>query len=202
MSHVAPTPGAPLAGLQRPLARAAPMRASRVNSAPGSHRAHRATRVPGSQSPELIQPRRSRLVPGLASGLGRRAGYLFALPDVEPAGPPALPVLSAETVRPRVDWAALRALFGIVCAYLSAVARPARLSGQSVSPGRVHLAHASSGLPARSPGRASQSWEGGARQASELPVSWVPGTGAPSGGARTAGKRRGTRWLWVEEGTT
>lgn len=195
---MAPTPGAPLAGLQRPLARAAPMRASRANSAPGSHRAHLATRVPGSQSPELIQPRRNRRVPGLASGLGRRAGYLFALPEVEPAGPPALPVPSTETVRPRVDWAALRALFGIVCAYLSAVAR----SGQLVSPGRVHLAHASSGRPARSPGRASQSWEGGARQASELPLSCVPGTGAPSGGARTAGKRRGTRWLWVEAGTT
>lgn len=130
---MAPTPGAPLAGLQRPLARAAPIRASRANWAPGSHRAHLATRVPESQSPELIEPRRSRRVPGLASGLGRTACYLFALPEVKPAGPPALPAPSAETVRPRVDRAALRALFGIVCTDLSAVARPARLGAVGVS---------------------------------------------------------------------
>lgn len=74
VAHVAPAPGAPPAGLQRPLAQAARVRARRANFAPGSPWARLATRVPGSQSPGLSQPLRSPRAPGPASGLGRRAG--------------------------------------------------------------------------------------------------------------------------------
>lgn len=71
VSHVAPTPGAPPAGLQRPLARPRPAE---------PRRALLATLVRGSLSPESP--------PRPASGRGTSAGYLFALPGEAPARPP------------------------------------------------------------------------------------------------------------------
>lgn len=91
---------------------------------------------PGSLSPE--SPPRP----------GTSAGCLFALRGRRPLGPrPACPE--------RVDAAAWRALFGIVCAHLSAPGGP-RASGQSAPRAGAHLADASSRLPARGPRRAGQ----------------------------------------------
>lgn len=91
---------------------------------------------PGSLSPE--SPPRP----------GTSAGCLFALRGRRPLGPrPPCPE--------RVDAAAWRALFGIVCAHLSAPGGP-RASGQSAPRAGAHLADASSRLPARGPRRAGQ----------------------------------------------
>lgn len=114
VSHVAPAPGAPLTGLQRPLARAARAGAS----------SQLATPVPRSRRPRA---------PGPASGQGGSASDSLCVPGRAAGRPPAVRVPSEASARRVVGWAASRALFGIVGAYLSAAAEPERPSGQSVS---------------------------------------------------------------------
>ncbi|XP_060142317.1 von Willebrand factor A domain-containing protein 2-like [Globicephala melas] len=70
--------------------------------------------------------------------------------------------------------------------HLSAVVAPGRLSGKSAFRAKRTWRAPPPGSPLSAPGEPAGFLGGSAQRARERPLSWVPGSGAPSGGARTA----------------
>lgn len=113
---------------------------------------------PAKSEPSAVSALQGTRIPPPASDLGRSAGYSFALPGEESARPPAAPARRAASVRP----AALRALFGIVCALSGRrrEARPARPRQSASRAERTWRAPPSGSPPsAREGSRASLSRE-------------------------------------------
>lgn len=139
-------------------------------------------------------PRRRSLRSGAWLAASERRRFLPRARRRGEARPPSEQAWRAETTGPartrRRDGGFCSAMSAL---HLSAAVGPGRLSGKSAFRAKRTWRAPPPGSPLSAPGEPAGFLGGSARRARERPLSWVPGSGAPSGGARTAGKGMGAR---------